>query len=418
MRRVGILTDFVGFDPAYSLCQVVDNQIKALTGQGHPTTLFVRPGQWPETHNGARVIQLDPGEIGQNVVNVTGQSEAEIQNLTNQIDEAFDAAGLEVALTHDMVYQANQWKYHVAARRAKWQGAWLHWAHSATPMDVAAQTQRYQLELRGPMPNSWLVVMHPEEAVRKRQAFGYERDRTVIVPNPLDLEEGYAPEAKAVIATMSLWEADVVVVYPCRLDRGKQPDVALEVVEAMRKHGWDARLAIIDFHSTGGDKAVYRAEMKARALERQTPLFFTSDLGGEAGYHVPHKAVMDLLEYGDVLIHPSRSESDPLVLFEAGWRRCGLVLNFDLPVMRQYERWAIMGKFSSAIDALTGLPGSTDTQYADREGYMGSIADRIAYEMRQNPVLAFHAHLRKTRSIQAVGRELSAVIEGVVSCRQ
>jgi glycosyltransferase involved in cell wall biosynthesis len=239
--------------------------------------------------------------------------------------------------------------------------------------------------------------MHEEEINRKGGMFGYERDQVVVIPNPLDTMEDYHPLTRTILGDKA-WAADIIIVYPARLDRGKQVEVVGEIAEHLNLLGWSTLVIVVDFHSTAGDKATYRKELKDRfgAFMR-----FTSEVEG-ASYHVPHKVVMDLMDYADVFIHPSRSESDPLTVPEAAWKRNLLMLNFDLPVFRQWDGRALFGKFSSNIDALSGLPGSTDTTYKDRAGYMRSRAQAIAYMVQQTPVLKNHRVVRQTRSLEAV----------------
>jgi glycosyltransferase involved in cell wall biosynthesis len=171
-------------------------------------------------------------------------------------------------------------------------------------------------------------------------------------------------------------------------------------------------VVVIDFHSTAGDKATYRSKLKVQAEELNVPTIFTSDLQyPNASYHLPHQAVLDLMDYADIFIHPSRSESDPLTVPEAMWKRCGLMLNFDLPVFRQWDGKALFGKFSSNVDVLTGQPGETNTEYSDRNMYMYEMASKVAYILRNNPILANHVEIRKTRSLEAHWQKLWAAIE-------
>ena len=410
MKTVAILTDFTSHDPAYSLCGVVANQVKMLVSAGYTPKLLVRKGfRVDDAYPGAEIIKLDPGQIGNNVVEVTSESNAEIQVLRGQMIAALE--GVDVVLTHDMIYQANMWKYHVAARRVtrdKQDLKWLHWVHSSTDLGVAAQTGEFSQELTGEFPRANLVVMHMEEFDRKGDMYRYPPDKIVEIPNPLDLIEDYHPAAQEIIKSGELHQADVIAVYPARLDRGKQVEIIIDIFRELNRQKWDARLVVVDFHSTAGDKSVYREELKQRAWDGNppTPIYFTSSetshLDKDFAYHLPHKAVMDLFEYSDVFIHPSRSESDPLTVPEAAWKRCGLILNYDLPVFRLWQGGSLQYKFSSNIDTATGMPGETETSYVDRGGYMSDVAANIAYLMDTNPVLANHAKVRKERSLEAV----------------
>jgi len=395
--KVAILTDFISHDPAYSLCGVVLNQVKMLTD--HEVTVFVRKG-WSGEHpyRGVETRVIDPGKTGSNVVEIDENSDQEIQALALQLAEHL--RDTDVVLTHDLIYQANMWKYHVACRLVAELHPdirWIHWVHSSTNLDTVSQTGKYVTALSGQFPNSQLVAMHNEEINRKGTLYGYERDEIVVIPNPLDVMEDYDPISKKILGR-NTWKADIVIAYPARLDRGKQVEIIGEIGRELNEQGWETWVILVDFHSTAGDKVDYKNELRHKFGDF---MIFTSDIEG-CEYHVPHKVVMDLFDYADVFIHPSKSESDPLTVPEAMWKRNLLVLNFDLPVFRQYDGRALMGKFSSNIDVHSGMPGSTDTNYSNRRQYMREMANSIAYMVQQDMVVLNHRQVRQTRSLEAV----------------
>lgn len=399
-----VLTDFVRHDEAYSLCRVVQNQVRMISDiGGYAVRLIVNEKfNQNEAYPGAEIVGVNPGETGSNTVEVTPESGQEIEHLTNQMRDALSGVG--VVLTHDLLFQANQWKYHVACRRIARERPdirWLHWVHSIGAMQEQ-QLGPFEREIQGPFPNSKLVVMHVEERMRKMATFGYQPHQTVIIPNPLDVCEGYHPLARDLIDKHELYHADVVAVYPCRLDRGKQPHILIEIFAELVRMGMDARVIIADFHSLHGDKNDYRNEMKTLAEQNGVPVYFVSEGSEDARYEIPHKAIMDLFDFADVFVHPSQSESDPLILPEAAWKRNALCLNFDLPLFRQYEGHALLYKFSSAVDVATGMQGETATEYGDRREYMRHCAGGIAYTLQNDPAIYNHIRVRKERSLQAV----------------
>ena len=397
MKRVAILSDLVNFDPAYSICRVIADQCKMLSRHGYKPRLLVR--QWlRHTHDAAyeaEIVELDHGDdIGDNKVHVTGVSTLDVFRLCKQLRKAL--AGFDVVLTHDLVFQPNMWIAHLAAKQVAAECTnlrWLHWIHSSGDMRVAEQGGPFVDELRAPFPNSALVAMHDFDAAYKRKLYGHLTEQIVIVPNPIDVTADFHSAALAAIERLSLMAADVIAVYPCRLDRGKRPHLVLEVFAELQRGGWDARVVICDFHSTMGDKAAYRDEMKRYAESKRLPVLFASDLeGSENGapysYCLPHKAIMDLLEAADVLVHPSVSECDPLVVPEAAWKRCGLVLSADVGVF--------------------GLYAGADLYQFDNPA---RVAEEIAYQMESNAVLRLHAEMRKTRSLEGTWPRLKAVVE-------
>lgn len=404
MKRVAVLTDFLSYDPAYSLCQGARSNIKMLLMGGYKPLLLVRKGfnvgKYRTDYENVEIAILDPGKTGSNRVEVTEESEEEIRRLTIQLGEVL--ADRDVVLTHDTIYQANQWKYHVAARRLIKERPdlrWTHWVHSASNLRTAEKTGPFQRELSGKFPNSRLVVLAPELVNIMGARFGYEMDEVVVVPHPIDFTEDFHPLAKAVIEQADLWKADIIATYPCRLDRGKRPHLVIEIFAELCRMGYDARVVICDFHSTAGDKVAYRKEMKKQATATGVPVFFTSDVP-EARMRMPHKAVLDLMEFGDILVQPSVSEAYSRVVVEAAWKRCGLVLNMDLPAFKQYDGRVLCCSFSS----------HDKMQHGE---YMRHVAAGIAYQMQHTPMLALHAMIRKERNLKATWeRCLWPVIEG------
>lgn len=393
--NIAIMTDFINYDPSYSLCGVVANQCKLLNRNGLRPRLLVRHDfhDWHTDDYEADLVKYNSGVTGGNVVNYDENSEQDIENLVGQFDELL--AGIDLVMTHDLLWQPNLWKQNIAARRwmsRRGHPRWLHWIHSNSSVQSSS---RNKAEALSKFPNSQLVCFHPEEIERKRRNFNFDTKDVVLIPNPIDVMENYLPQAQKVILNERLWEKDIIAVYPVRLDRGKQPHIVCEIFECLAEAGYKAKVVIVDFHSVDGPKADYRNEMKDRFGDI---VCFACERDGL----MPHQAVMNLFEYGDVLVHPSKEECDPLIIQEALWQRCGLVLNFDLPVFRQYDGQAVFGKFSSNIDVHTGERGETTTAYGNRKDYMRTIAGQIAYQMRHNPVLAQHARVRKERSLESM----------------
>lgn len=407
---IAILTDFSHHDPAYSLCGVVDAQLKALRAHGI-TPLLVARGNYQHPDH-AHVAYLDPGEIDNNVVNLTTRSDDEIKNLVAQMANVF--GNIEVILCHDVIYQPNLWKYHIALRlycdTLEQPPVLVHWAHSASMMDVAKQTGGYYPLLAQWPRNAYLVAFSHDEVERKRVMFDCPADRVVVLANGIDFSKYFHPLTELIISKAKLWHQDLIAIYPCRLDRGKQPHIAAEIVSQIVASGVKATLLLVDYHSISGDKLTYREEIK-EAYGRVVQ--FTSELDGRLAYEVPGQVLRELFLLSDFLIHPSMSEGDPLVVQEAAFAGCGLVLNYDLPPFRAHQGTAIMGRFSSAINAATGMLGQTVTEYHDREAYMAYIGRQMVHQLNSNPIAKARALARKTRNPLVSGYTLLATLEAL-----
>ena len=124
--------------------------------------------------------------------------------------------------------------------------------------------------------------------------------------------------------------------------------------------------------------------------------------------------VRDLYLLANVFVCPSRSETYSLVTQEAALCGSFLILNQDLPPLRDiYGNKAAFYQFSSNVDALTAQDGTTDTEYGDIDLYFHDIALRVAYELDNNPVLAQKTRIRKERSPDYIFRRF---IEPLFCC--
>jgi len=416
MKKIAILTDFRGYDQAYGLCQFVRNEIKLLMRNDYMPKLILRDGyrqdECQAAYNLTEFHSIDPGTTGTNRVEVDDNSEEDINRLYMQLCDVL--GDTQIVITHDLIYQANSWKQHVAARRLAKRRPdlkWLHVVHSSSVLNTAEKTDKYSQELKGKFPNSLLWTFTNESIDRVGGLYGYEVDEIVVIPPPLDFLEYMHPVSQQIIQEHDLMHADIIIVYPCRLDRGKQPEVAIEITAKLREMHYDARMVLVNSYSNAGAKALFRDELKQQAHSLNVPLVLTSDVT-ECRVRTPHQVIMNLFELGDVLIQPSLSESYSRILCEAAWHGCALVLNYDLPLFREYTGVASFGKFSSCIDINTGQPGETNTVYSNREAYMHGMAAKIAYHIENDSTLKLHRMMRQERSLEAIWPKLQAIIEG------
>ena len=415
--HIGILTDFFSVDPAYSLLRVVETQIAMLKWSDERFYVIVDEA-FPENPGGVwKGVEIHriPGVPRSNVVRIDETWEQDIEELHGTLLDIFLKTKTDVVITHDLIYQPALVKHHIAARRVakKLLGIkWLHWVHSATPVYQIAPEHRELAELREPFPFSFKIVFPNEyDCARVAHNYGIDESRVLYVPHATNITEFL--DMHPVTARMC-WETDILMsdyigCYPARLDRGKQVEIVIEVFGYIKDMGYNVTLVIADFHSTGGDKVAYREQLKAIAKEHNlkvgNDLIFMHDYDPSTRVSSPRQVIRDLFAISDLFILPSRSETYSLVAQEAALMGNALVLNFDFPPIRSvYQGDALYFKFSSNIDALTGMDGETNTSYSDRASYMRMVAKRaIAY--MDHPVLRQRRRIRKTRNPIAVYRD-------------
>ncbi|MDZ4210057.1 MAG: hypothetical protein U1C56_02660 [Candidatus Curtissbacteria bacterium] len=414
MKSVAICTSFTGFDPTYSLCRIVDEQIRMLVGSGYKPVVIVKAGFRPEEMFALpevtlRYITPFPASnyIGE-AVDATFKQD--VDKLKKELIE--NLKDVDVVLTHDLIYQPESLKINFACRQAIKEDdhmakiRWLHWVHSATgPATLGKELQQgdtYFQTVTQKFPNSFVIFPNGYSIPRVARDFGYEEDEVKVVPHSTNLPGfcQWEPLMTKLVMEKNMLAADAIAVYPIRLDRGKQVEIVIKIMAQLKKLDYIVRVIVPDFHSTGGDKVTYRENLKKIALDwglNDFDLTFTSEFHESWRVNVPHKVIHDLFELSNVFIMPSKSETYSLIVQEAALLGNLLVLNHDFAPFRDiYGKDAIYKQFSANI-GFDGLDGDIETTYGDEKGYFHDCAMRIKYELENNLVLAQQKRLRKER---------------------
>ena len=367
MVRVGILSSFVGWDPTYSLCRIVDEQIRMLVGSGYKPVVIVKAGFRPEEMFALpevtlRYITPFPASnyIGE-AIDATFKQD--VEKLKTELIE--NLKDVDVVLTHDLIYQPESLKINFAARQAIKEDdhvskiRWLHWVHSATgPQTLGKELQQgdvYFQTVSQKFPNSFVIFPNAYSIPRVARDFGYEEDEVKVVPHSTNLPGfcEWEPLVTKLVMEKNMLSADAIAVYPIRLDRGKQVEIVIKIMAQLKKLGYIVRVIIPDFHSTGGDKVTYREDLKKIALDwglNDFDLTFTSEFHESWRVNVPRKVIPDLFELSNVFILPSKSETYSLIAQEAALLGNLLMLNHDFSPFRDiYGKDALYKQFSANI---------------------------------------------------------------------
>lgn len=410
-RKVAIFTTFRSADSAYSLNRVVQDQIKMLVFGGYEITVFVATGfQAIEAYAlpGVKLFYL-PDVPTSNEGILPEDWQKHVEAMANSLGEAL--ADVDVVLTHDLISQPAHLIHNLAARYVADQYKdlrWLHWVHSVFSSNMPSNIMEASKKGREKFPNSLLVFPNNYDIPRLAQNFHYEEPDIKCIPHPTDIEEffGMHEVSRRFIREKDILSADVVMVYPCRLDRGKQPHYIVELAGALKRMNRSVRAVIMDFHSTGGDKVTYREEMKKQAtalgLEVGKEVIFFSEFDKQYEYEAPHQVVRDLMSVANVFMLPSRSETYSLVTQEAILTGSFIILNHDFPPFRSiFGDYPKYFQFSSNI-GMNGYDGQTNTTYANVGQYFDGIASYIDYMLIHDRVLALKTKIRKERNLYAV----------------
>jgi len=178
---------------------------------------------------------------------------------------------VSICLTHDVIYQPAHLIQNVASRELAQERKnlkWLHWIHSATTPHILCNKPEVLNIIKQPFPNA--IIAYPNTYDRPRVAanFNWEERLVKYVPHPIDVCEylGFQDITKRLVNRYDLLNTEILMIYPVRLDRGKQPHILLNFINAFKELGRSAKVIIADFHSDSkdpnDDKFRYRNDMK------------------------------------------------------------------------------------------------------------------------------------------------------------
>lgn len=409
-KRVYVLTNFSTFLRSYSPIIVVGEQLKMLSRAGYEPVLIVSDGWDPpedtifakiKTEYLSPVAYQDPPVINE-------MFREDVDLITQQLNDIIEDNS--VVITHDLIFLPDYTKHHLAARRVaetKNTIRWIHWVHSATGPNTlikerAMYGEEYKKLLQSKFPNSIIAYPNAEDIPRVARNFGYEEFEVVEVPHSTDPTEGLHPLVQRLYDEKRLGSAEVLIVAPMRLDRGKAPQMIVHTVAGCVAEGISAHVVFCDFQSTGGDKVTLREECKelAERLGVADSVTFLSEFDDLAAMEVSHDIILDLFTLSNIFILPSRSETYSLVAQEAMLKGNLCIMNRDFPAFRQiYGKKAIYRQFDGAEVGLDGYDGKIDTTHSDTEDYFRkAIAIPIMGWIGNDKVLSGKTWVRTRRN--------------------
>lgn len=442
-NKICIITTFYNYDQAYSLCNCVEDQLRMFCDHGYKIKLivdeaFTSPGGYWNHPN--ITYGLIPGVQRSNEGELNDKWAEDVEKTYQALKQELE--GYKVVIGHDITLQPAHLIHNIACRRLAEERKdirWLHWSHSATAPSVRCSNPEAQELIRKKFPNAFMC--YPNEWDKKRVAMNYDYEIDMVkcvhhpsdflslmfgdeikfdeVPNLseeakrwLDNKVNYPIRiSKEFVKEFDVLNSDVISVYPCRLDRGKQVEYNIKTMAKIKDTGRSVSMIVIDFHSTGGDKVVYREELKKIGQEwglTNKELIFTSEWREDTNLHVPREMVMNLKKIADFHMHPSTSETYSLVIQESMIWRNFCILNHHTPYMRDiYGSKNVMHEpMSSAVNMLDGIDGSTVLTIHNQQQHFENLAKKVLYMIEEaNPVINQWRMIRKTRSIDYIFRQ-------------
>jgi len=400
VKRVVVITTFASFSPDYSLIHVVADQLRMLVMNGYEPALVVQEGftddaQIPE---GVRLLKAMP------FMHLHDYQVHEEPRPDFAANVAAVVAGLrpilsefDIAMTHDLVFLGWYLPHNEAIRQLSGEFPrlrWLHWIHSAPSTRPEGLTYPHTLRYTMP-PNSRLVYLNNHDTLRLAEAYGTSMESIRVVYNTRDVRPFFAlhPVVERIMERHPLLDAEVMAVFPFSTPRhaGKNVQKLIYLMAKIKERGRRVLLVLVNSHCNNEkERATVRQIQAFAARKGLAPgeICFTSTLGSEWEYSVPHEAIRQLFQLSNLFINPSLSESCSLILLEAALCKNLLVLNRDVPAMREFggER-ALYPQFGSV---------QTKVTYQNEEAYWTDWARIILGALGQERALdSFRLTLRR-----------------------
>ena len=410
MKKVFILTNFNTYLKSFSPIIVVGEQLKMLQRSNEYEPILIAAEGWePPVESVFGSVQTElmlPFSLHSPTDKAEGVEEL-VDLIYDQLDKILPDGA--IVLTHDLIFLPDYTVYNLAARKlaaTRQSIKWVHWIHSATNPQTVAQERNmfgdyYGQALNSKFPNSLIAYPNSYDKKRVAASFNFEEDQIIEVPHSTDPTEGMHPLVQRLYDQLKLGEPEVLIIYPCRLDRGKSVDTVVRYIAGCRRIGLKAQLIVCDFQSTGGDKAEYREDLKklASELDVSDRVTFLSEFDDLASMEVSHDIILDLFSLSNVFIMPSKSETYSLVTQEAMMRGNHVIMNHDFAPFRQiFGEAAIYRRFDGANISDNAEHGEINITLSDPVRYYEDLAKELKYWLENDRVLKAKTWVRTKRN--------------------
>lgn len=400
--KIGIISNFMEFNPGYSLTGIVQDQIEMLQRHGDEVTLFVN-----SQYHGENVPCEVRAEIPfTHLVDYKSEKDITPEHLKLIADNVPRLREIwseyDVLFTHDFIFQGWFLPYCrmvLEAGLGMPEQRWFHWIHSVpTSMRDWWVFPRYGRKHRIVYPNK-------TDALRVAEQFRGVLENVRVIPHIKDPRSwfDFGEETRSFIDQYpAVIQADIVQILPASVDRllAKRVREVIQMFSEFKKSGFSTCLVVANQWATTRQHKesieTYKLFGKSRGMEPEKDLVFTSDFQPpkyEAG--IPRRMVRELFQLSNLFIFPTREESFGLVVPEAALSSGGLlVLNKSL--QQQIE--------ISGMTALYFDFGSFHTNHtiSDPDMYYKEVAQIIVGRMRMNECLVTKTFMRQAYNMDTL----------------
>ena len=353
--KVAILTNFMEFNPGYSLTGIVQDQCKMLQSHGHKVSLFVNEqfNKPEETNQFCLDLsrELPPIRLRANIPfahlidydsyhNLSDDHIKIIQKTVGILVE--ELKDVPIVFTHDFIFTGWFLPYGLACIEASKHlpnTRFFHWIHSIPSLN----RDWWNINAWG-KNNHQLIFPNKTDSVRVAEQYRTLPGKVSCIPHIKDLRTWYDFDQDSldfVDEYPAVMYADMVQVYPASTDRllTKRISELIQIFSGFKKIGLTTCLVIANQWATGRqrkqDLDPYYKEAKNAGLVEGKEFIFTSEWKTKFQNGLPKNVLRNLMECANIFIFPTREESFGLAGVEAGL--CGqlVIANNSLLMMKE-----------------------------------------------------------------------------------
>ena len=403
MSKIAILTNFMEFNPGYSLTGIVQDQARMLLSHGHTVHIFVNEkynkDKYPalpdedftryalphENYDVRPLVPFAHLKDYQSINDLSDDHKQTIQDTTEVLIRTMPE--YDYVFTHDFIFTGWFLPYGQGCRKAGEHETlkdlrWFHWIHSIP----SAARDWWRIKEWGPRHK--LVFPNKTDSLRVAEQYWGDLSDVRVIPHIKDLRSwwDFDPMTCEFLRDHPhVMQADLLKVYPASTDRlsAKRVEDVIMLLAEMKRRGLKTCLIIANQWATGRQRMEdvdhYYKIANRNGLKPHQEYIMTSTWKQEVATGIPKRMLRELFLMANLFIFPTREESFGLVGPEAALEGMMCVFNKSLHMMPE-------------VNGMTGLYfdfGSYTNQFVpeNRGKYLRDVASVILGRMQRNESL-------------------------------
>ena len=407
-KTVGWMTTHYDWSRAYSVTSVIHDQLIMNLKHGYKCVLFVLPAFKDDDKIpiGVEIRKVIPQLILEKYKNFGNPPE--FKSEVKQVVEVLKthASDIDVIIAPDMHFIDTYIPYcgaiHEVCQYDLIKAKWLLWTHSAPSGRQITEGSYHNYRFQLPR-NAKLVYLNNYHALALAEMYGTWLSEVRVVHNSVDPRtfNNLDPFVVDLINKYELLSADYMGVYPLsstRMVDGKQVQKAVKVFAKLKARGHNVKYIICNAHANADREKETIKNLQTQfagwGLSPNEVIFTSLEDSPKYEAGVSREIVSQLFHLSNLFIFPTISENCSLVLLEAMLSKCLLVLNADVPQLREF------GGTNALYMQFSGK--DSQTNYSNEDKYYEEWAAIIENKMNQQTALIGQRDLLKNYSLDQI----------------